>query len=140
MKLFLLFIFLTACDSPLRHMKSEKPAVKENIIEFNDSLQASVTWTQGPYGNPDVHSALEIRFLDEDLKPTKLPQGDQLFVQASMGMDHGMASAGDFYTEDSHLWKNDTLAFYMGGNYTISLYIFDKNYNEIGRSKWFVLF
>ena len=132
---------LCSCDSPLRHMKPESLTSRAgNIVSLNESLNIEVVWTNGPFGLPNKASTLKVQVLDLNMNSIELSDGVQFFIQADMGMGHGLASAGTFYTEDSSLWLNDTLSFYMGGNYLVKLYLFDEDFNELGVAEWHVVF
>jgi len=140
---FIALISMCACDIPLRHMEPESQISNAvgNIVPLGKTLNVEIIWHKGPFGLPNKASFLEVRLLDQNLNLTSTSEGDQFYIQADMGMGHGLANAGDFYgNEDLNIWINDTLSFYMGGNYLLKLYLFDENFNELGVAEWRVVF
>ena len=139
--LVLLFL-LAACNSPLIHMEPEKLCDPEayEIVPLNETLKVMIKWEDCPFPQPETPSHLIVTVLDDNLKPTKTNEGDQFFIRADMGMGHGLASDGIFFTNDSIFWENNTLSFYMGGKYKMTLYYYDKKYKELGAAEWFITF
>jgi hypothetical protein len=125
-------------------MEPEEPFgecfIENEIVNLNDDLKVEVEWVGCPYPIPEKASHLRIHVLDKNLTPTQLSLGDQFFIQADMGMGHGLASFGHFFSSDLSTWTNETLAFYMGGDYLMTLSLFDENFNQLGEAKWRVVF
>jgi hypothetical protein len=125
---------LTAC--PLNHMKVLKAENCPSLTKLNKDLHIQLAWLEGPYGEPEKKSTLHLKVLDKDKTPVSLAPGHQFFIQASMGMGHGLLNRGEFKSLDQIEWINDHISFYMPGDYDIKIYLTDENYNEMGEASW----
>ena len=132
------FLNLTAC--PLNHMKVLRTETCPSVVELNEKTNIQLKWLKGPFGDPQSDSILFLKVLDKDKAAKSLPLGYHFFIQASMGMGHGLSDTGEFKTTNQNEWINDEISFYMPGPYDIKIYLTDENYNELGEATWCSVF
>ncbi len=88
----------------------------------NLSLSLSLSWIQGPFGDPTLESAIELNFLDTKGFPVDLPNDVELVHYSFMpSMGHGPADEGYVVQIDTGLYQIQEIYYSMPGDWTLTL-------------------
>jgi hypothetical protein len=113
-------------------VSSDPQSVK---IEFKKyDLEIKTKWVVGPYATDFKKSTLQVEIFNSKGALVSLPKGTSLGFYATMpSMDHPAVDMGYFDEDSKGIYVNKEIILGMTGDWSLSLYLYNKNFEELDK-------
>jgi hypothetical protein len=140
--LFLIGLFLVACESPMnQRVRGVKDVSQERLSFQNHEIFAEVQWLKGPFGLREQENHLLVILFNAAGERVSVPDGLTLSFYATMpSMGHPMDDAGFFTELQTGIYINTAIRYNMPGDWKNELWFLDSEFNKQDEVAWEIFF